>query len=142
MVGIHTAAVPRIYLVALSILALNLPFGYWRAGVRKFSLSWFLSIHLPVPMAVGIRYLFGFHFRLETLPLFICAFFLGQFLGAKLRWLRARRLKRRNQSNDGHDTAHPVISFIEPGVADVGDAAAKIEVPASGDSNPDAHSSE
>lgn len=78
-----------IFLVALAILVINLPFGYWRAGVRKFSPAWFAAVHLPVPLAVGLRYAVGLPFRLATLPVFVAAFFGGQFLGARLRARRA-----------------------------------------------------
>ncbi|HMV33560.1 MAG TPA: hypothetical protein PKA50_15680 [Gemmatimonadales bacterium] len=78
-----------IALVALAILAINLPFGYWRAGVRKFSPAWFAAVHLPVPLAVGLRYAVGLPFRLATLPVFVAAFFGGQFLGARYRGHRA-----------------------------------------------------
>ena len=78
-----------IVLVALAILVITLPFGYWRAGVRKFSPAWFAAVHLPVPLAVGLRYAVGLPFRLATLPVFVAAFFGGQFLGARLRARRA-----------------------------------------------------
>lgn len=72
-------------LAAGGILLLNLPFGYWRAGLRKLSLAWFLAIHVPVPLAIGLRFALGLPFRLATLPLFVAAFFSGQFLGARIR---------------------------------------------------------
>lgn len=72
-------------LVATAILALNLPFGYWRAGVRKFSPQWFVAVHAPVPLAIGLRFAVGLGFRLVTLPLFVAAFFTGQFLGGRIR---------------------------------------------------------
>lgn len=78
-----------IALVALAILVINLPFGYWRAGVRKFSPAWFAAVHLPVPLAVGLRYAVGLPFRVATLPVFVAAFFGGQFLGARYRGRRA-----------------------------------------------------
>lgn len=71
-------------LVAGAILALNLPFGYWRAGVRKFSPQWFVAVHAPVPLAIGLRFAVGLGFRLVTLPLFVAAFFGGQFLGGRI----------------------------------------------------------
>ncbi len=74
--------------VALAILLLNLPFGYWREGVRKFSPQWFLAVHVPVPLAIGLRFAVGLGFRLATLPLFVAAFFGGQFLGGRLRRMR------------------------------------------------------
>jgi len=87
-------AVPTLYIVAMCILMLNVPFGYWRGGLRKLSPVWFLSIHLPVPMAIGLRWVFGLHFRLATLPLFVSAFFLGQFLGGRLRLFRIRWMRK------------------------------------------------
>ena len=33
--------------IALLTLLINLPFGYMRKKTRKFSLKWFLCIHLP-----------------------------------------------------------------------------------------------
>ena len=43
-------------LFAFLVFAFNLPFGYWRVGLRKRSLSWFLAIHLPVPAVVFLRF--------------------------------------------------------------------------------------
>ncbi len=71
--------------VAGSIFLINLPFGYWRAGVRKFSLPWFLAVHIPVPLAIGLRLLVHLGWRLTLLPIWMGAFFAGQFLGGKLR---------------------------------------------------------
>ncbi len=70
---------------ALAILALNLPFGYWRGGLPRLSPRWFVAIHAPVPLALGLRWIAGIPFRLVTLPLFVVAFFAGQFLGGRLR---------------------------------------------------------
>lgn len=75
-------------LVAGLIFLLNLPFGYWRAGVRKFSPAWFLAVHAPVPLAIGLRYAAGMGVQLATLPIYIAAFFLGQLTGG---WWRNRR---------------------------------------------------
>jgi hypothetical protein len=80
--------------VALAILVLNLPFGWWREGTRKLSLPWFLAVHVPVPLAVGLRFASGLGFRLATLPLFVAAFFGGQFLGGRLRRRSARAAER------------------------------------------------
>ena len=74
--------------------ALNVPFGWWRAGVRKFSVAWFVAIHAAVPIVVALRYALGLPFRWETLPLFVAAYFGGQFVGARLRAKRdAARLR-------------------------------------------------
>lgn len=69
-----------------TVLVLNLPFGFWRAGVRKFTLPWFVAVHAPVPLVVGVRILLGLGWQLATLPILVGAFFTGQFLGGKLRF--------------------------------------------------------
>lgn len=74
-----------ILVVVLSVLVLNMPFGYWRAGVRRYSLPWFLSIHIPVPFVVAIRLASGLGFHLATLPLVAGAYFAGQLLGGVIR---------------------------------------------------------
>jgi hypothetical protein len=77
------------WLAALAIFALNMPFGYWRAGLRKLSPLWFVAIHAPIPLAVGLRLALDIPFRLVTLPLFVAAFFGGQWIGGRLRRGRA-----------------------------------------------------
>ena len=54
--------IAKLALAAVLIAAVNLPFGYWRAGVRKLSVPWFLAVHLPVLLVVGIRLLLGVPF--------------------------------------------------------------------------------
>jgi len=73
-----------LWLVGAIVFLLNLPFGYWRAHVRKFSTQWVLAIHLPVPMVVACRIYSGLGWHLVTFPVMIGAFFLGQFVGGKL----------------------------------------------------------
>lgn len=73
-----------------SVFILNIPFGYWRDNVRKFSLQWILAIHLAVPLVIAIRYLSGLGFQLYTYPVLVGAFFTGQLYGSRLhrRWKR------------------------------------------------------
>ena len=75
----------RLVLVALAVFVLNLPFGYWRAGTRKFSWQWALAIHLPVPFVILLRVYSGLGWQWISFPVLISAFFLGQFAGARLR---------------------------------------------------------
>ena len=81
-----------LWTVAALVALVNIPFGFWRAGVRKFSPAWFLAVHLPVPIAIGLRFASGLGFRWATLPLFVAAFFGGQWLGAMLQRQRDLRL--------------------------------------------------
>jgi hypothetical protein len=75
----------RLSLIALAVFLLNLPFGYWRAGQRKFSWKWILAIHAPVPGVVALRLVSGLGFQLISFPILIGAFFLGQLCGSRLR---------------------------------------------------------
>ena len=79
------------FVIAGVVLAVNLPFGYWRFGTRKLSLSWFLAIHLPVALAIGLRLLLDVHFLWITLPLYVGAFVTGQTAGGRIRAERTRR---------------------------------------------------
>jgi hypothetical protein len=76
--------------VALAVLVVNLPFGYWRAGVRRFTLAWFLAVHAPVPLVVGFRVLAGLGWRLSTVPVLAMAFLAGQWLGGRVRQWEGR----------------------------------------------------
>ena len=73
--------------VAALVLLLNLPFGAWRAGVRKFSVAWFVAVHAPVPLVAGLRILSGLGFQWSTFPVIVAAYFAGQSLGG---WWRMR----------------------------------------------------
>ncbi len=81
-----------IAIVAVFTFLLNVPFGWWRAGVRKFSPAWFVAIHAPVPVIVALRFALGLPFRWITLPLFVAMYFGGQFVGSRLRMRRDARV--------------------------------------------------
>jgi len=72
-------------LLAVAVLVINVPFGYWREGVRKFSAAWFVAVHAAVPLIVLIRYAAGIEWRLAALPLTVFAYFFGQYIGARIR---------------------------------------------------------
>ncbi len=73
----------KLWAVALAVFLINLPFGYWRAGVRKFSWRWIVSVHAPVPAVVSLRLASGLGFQFITFPVLIGAYFLGQMCGGK-----------------------------------------------------------
>jgi len=74
-----------LWTVALLVLLINLPFGYWRASARKLSRQWFLAVHIPVPLVIALRIYSGLGFKLISFPVIVGAFFLGQFVGGRLR---------------------------------------------------------
>jgi len=70
---------------------INIPFGYWRTNVKRFSLQWFLSIHIPIPFIILIRIYTGIGFEFITYPIMLFAFFLGQFTGLKIYEYRTKQ---------------------------------------------------
>lgn len=61
---------------------INIPFGYWRANVKRFSLQWFLSVHIPVPFVIALRIFSDVGFSWYTYLYLVSAFFIGQKLGS------------------------------------------------------------
>ena len=79
--------------ITIIVLVLNIPFGYWRANVRKFSRQWFLSVHIPVPIIIALRIFAGLGWHFITFPVLIGSFFLGQFLGGMLHSYFTRHIR-------------------------------------------------
>ena len=82
----------RLTIVALIVLLFNIPFGYWRALVKKFSLQWFLAVHLPVPFIIILRIYSGIGFAFYTYIFLVGAFFGGQQTGAFYRKKKQRQI--------------------------------------------------
>jgi hypothetical protein len=74
----------KVFIIGFIIFLFNIPFGYWRGNVKKFSLQWALAIHIPVPFVILLRIYSGMGFQLYTYPILVGGFFLGQYLGKKL----------------------------------------------------------
>ncbi len=74
---------PKLLLVLLLTAAVNLPFGYWRQGLKKFTLPWWLAIHLPIPLIIAFR--IGLGIPYSTVPLVIASAVAGQWAGGRLR---------------------------------------------------------
>jgi len=74
----------KLILIAILVFILNIPFGYWRANVKKFSTQWFLAIHIPVPFIVALRLLSGIGFAWHTYLFLVAGYFLGQQFGARM----------------------------------------------------------
>ena len=74
----------NIILLTLFAFLINIPFGYWRANVTRFSFQFLLAIHVPVVLIILFRIFSGSGFEVMTLFFTIPAFFLGQLMGAKI----------------------------------------------------------
>lgn len=74
-----------LFAAALIVLAftLNLPLGYLRVRSPKFSVRWFICIHLSIPMIVLTRDALGFGW--ELVPFTLTSAIIGQMLGARFR---------------------------------------------------------
>lgn len=63
-------------------LLINLPFGSARAKAKRYSLRWFLYIHVPIPIIFMMRNLT--HIEMKYIPFFAAAAVMGQVIGGKL----------------------------------------------------------
>ncbi|RLD42128.1 MAG: hypothetical protein DRI89_08100 [Bacteroidetes bacterium] len=79
---------------SLLVLIVNIPFGYWRINVRKFSLQWVLAVHIPVPFIIALRLFTSIGFAWYTYVFMVGAFFIGQRIGGKLRPFMERKCKQ------------------------------------------------
>jgi len=77
----------RLTIITLVVFICNIPFGYWRANVKKYAWQWILAIHLPVPLIVFMRIYYHLGFAWYTYIFLVAAFFLGQQTGGKLHQL-------------------------------------------------------
>ena len=74
------------------VFFITLPFGFHRARTRKFSLRWFLAIHVPVPLVFLARW--ESHLSWRFIPFTCATFAVAQLLGgwAGRWWIRRRGL--------------------------------------------------
>ncbi len=70
--------------VTIFIFLFNIPFGYWRINVKKFSLQWVLAVHIPVPFIITLRFMTPIGFAWYTYIFLVGAFFLGQRIGGSI----------------------------------------------------------
>jgi len=76
-------------LIGGAALAVNIPLGYARERFRRFSIGWFVCIHLSVPLIAWLR--LSNHVSAWGIPAFVACAVLGQIAGGKLRRIdRAR----------------------------------------------------
>jgi len=74
-----------IHLTSLLVFAFgsNLPLGYLREGVRKFSVRWFVYIHITIPLIILLRLHYGFGWSI--VPLTLACAVAGQLIGGRVR---------------------------------------------------------
>ena len=76
---------PTISLISLLAFALlsNIPLGYLRESTERFSIRWFVYIHLSIPFIVALRYSLGFGWKI--IPFSIACAVAGQILGSRFK---------------------------------------------------------
>ncbi len=73
-----------IALISLLLFALfsNIPLGYLRMGSPRYSVRWFVYIHLSVPFIVGLR--IANNISWQVIPFSIALAVAGQMIGSRL----------------------------------------------------------
>ena len=71
---------------------MNVALGQWRVKCRKFSKSWFLAVHISIPLIFLLRRFFGFGMWL--VPLTVSSAVFGQIVGARITASRVKSGKR------------------------------------------------
>jgi len=69
-------------LIALTII-INIPLGYLRQAVEKFSFAWYFYIHISIPLIIYLRVKSGYSWKF--IPLTLGGAFLGQIVGGRIR---------------------------------------------------------
>ncbi len=68
--------------IAVITIGINLPFGYLRSKVKKFSWKWFLYVHLSIPLVIFMR--LSTHVSYKFIPLYIASAVFGQIFGGRI----------------------------------------------------------
>lgn len=73
-----------IAVISLLLFALfsNIPLGYLRMGSPKYSVRWFIYIHLSVPFIIGLRV--ANNISWQMIPFSIALAVAGQMIGSRL----------------------------------------------------------
>jgi hypothetical protein len=77
-----------LFFVCAATVVINIPFGFFRAGQRRYSWQWLLAVHLPVPLIIIMRLLF--HLGWSAVPLLVACSLFGQMAGGWLKNLQHR----------------------------------------------------
>jgi len=73
---------PLIFLLLFAFCS-NLPLGYIRETTCKFSLRWFILVHVSIPFIVMLRITFGFSWY--WIPFTLTCAVAGQLFGGQIR---------------------------------------------------------
>lgn len=98
---------PLYFLLFLTALLINIPFGYWREGCLKFSLKWFFWIHASIPLLIYLR--LTWHISALVIPVSIFWAVVGQIIGSRLR-----RKGMKRQEKESLEQIPDLNLFVNP----------------------------
>lgn len=75
--------IEALLIAGISTFALTVPMGVWRVSVPRFSIRWFLAVHLFVPVVFLIRSHLGL--GAAYIPLMVLFSIAGHIVGGKLK---------------------------------------------------------
>lgn len=79
---------PILLAVLLAVtFIITLPFGAWRIRCRRYTIHWWLAIHLVIPVIMLMRKWGGFSYI--YIPLFVASTILGHFIGGRIPFNRS-----------------------------------------------------
>jgi len=81
--GIQQAHWAVVMMIGAASIVLNLPLGYAREGYRRFSLGWFVCVHLSIPLIAYLR--LANHVSSWAIPAYVACALLGQVAGGRVR---------------------------------------------------------
>ena len=87
--GIQQAHWAVVMMIGAASIVLNLPLGYAREGYRRFSLGWFVCVHLSIPLIAYLR--LANHVSSWAIPAYVACALLGQVAGGRVRRGRQAR---------------------------------------------------
>lgn len=64
-------------------IMINIPLGYLRQAVEKFSFAWYFYVHISIPLIIYLRIKSGYSWKF--IPLTIIGAVLGQVIGGRIR---------------------------------------------------------
>lgn len=67
----------------LTAVVINIPLGYVRQGVEKFSFAWYFYVHISIPLIIYLRVKSGYSWKF--IPLTLAGAILGQIIGGRIR---------------------------------------------------------
>jgi hypothetical protein len=76
-------------LIGSAAFTVNIPLGYAREGFRRYSVGWFVCVHLSVPLIAWLRLVNGV--SAWGIPAFVACAVLGQIAGGTVRRIRRGR---------------------------------------------------